>query len=102
MSTFFLAVGLVMALVLGVAGSVALVAGRIVLPWFRDSVSRPGLWGAGALLLAGGLAATPAMPFGGNMPLILVGLSLMTASQFIEEPRRARTGRTRGPRTVRK
>ncbi|EFE66331.1 predicted protein [Streptomyces viridosporus ATCC 14672] len=42
------------------------------------------------------------MPFGGNMPLILVGLSLMTASQFIEEPRRARTGRTRGPRTVRK
>ncbi|CAL9398535.1 hypothetical protein [Streptomyces sp. Tu 3180] len=89
MSTFVLAVGLVMALVLGAAGAVALVTGRIVLPWFRDGVSRPGLWGAGALLLAGGLAAAHLMPFGGNMPLVLGGLVLVAASQFLE-PRRTR------------
>ncbi|MGJ3561438.1 hypothetical protein ACR6C2_37050 [Streptomyces sp. INA 01156] len=44
MSTFFLVVGSVMALVLGAAGAVALVTGRIVLPWFQGGVSRPGLW----------------------------------------------------------
>ncbi|MBL3668594.1 hypothetical protein JL475_21895 [Streptomyces sp. M2CJ-2] len=96
MSTFFLVVGSVMALVLGAAGAVALVTGRIVLPWFQGGVSRPGLWGAGALLLAGGLAATRRMPSGGNMPLVLVGLSLMTASQLLEEPRRTRSGRAAG------
>ncbi|MEV0694529.1 hypothetical protein [Streptomyces sp. NPDC050388] len=94
MSTFFLVAGSAMALVLGAAGAVALVTGRIVLPWFQGGVSRPGLWGAGALLLAGGLAATRRMPSGGNMPLVLVGLSLMTAAQLLEEPRQTRSGRT--------
>ncbi|CAL9622864.1 hypothetical protein SUDANB176_05885 [Streptomyces sp. enrichment culture] len=98
MSALVPAVGLVMALVLGAAGAVALVTGRVVLPWFRGSVGRPGLWGAGALLLAGGLAAGRLMPFGGNMPLVLGGLVLVAVSQFLEPPRARPAARQRARR----
>ncbi|WP_081236914.1 hypothetical protein [Streptomyces viridosporus] len=95
MSTFFLAVGLVMALVLGVAGAVALVTGRVVLPWLRGSVSRPGLWGVGALVLAGGLATARLTPVEVYVPLFLGGAVLIGASQFLGS-RRTRPDRTAG------
>ncbi|MFF9218351.1 hypothetical protein [Streptomyces viridosporus] len=96
MSTFFLAVGLVMALVLGVAGSVALVTGRVALPWLRGSTNRPRLWGVGALLLAGGLAGARLMPFEVDALLVLSGLAFMGASQFFG-PRRTQPDRTTTP-----
>lgn len=72
-------VGDVMALMIGVAGVLAMATGRIAFPWLRGKVSRPGLWGAGALLLAATLATAQLVPFGvrtviGLSGLVLIGL----------------------------
>lgn len=40
---------------LAVTGMTALTTGRMLIPWLRRSVTRPRMWGAGALLLAVGL-----------------------------------------------
>jgi hypothetical protein len=81
--TFFMVVSVVMALVLGAAGLLALMTGRVAFPWLRSSVGRPGIWGAGALLLAGGVAAARIMPFEINVPLVLSGLVLMGLAQML-------------------
>ncbi|MFB6989337.1 hypothetical protein [Streptomyces sp. NPDC056304] len=74
---------MVMALVLGVVGVLALVTGRVVLPWLSSSVRRPGVWGAGALLLAGAVGGARIMPFEVNVPLMLGGLVLMGLAQVL-------------------
>ncbi|MFF1504850.1 hypothetical protein ACFVZR_34580 [Streptomyces sp. NPDC058316] len=74
---------MVMALVLGVVGVLAVVTGRVVLPWLNSSVRRPGVWGAGALLLAGAVGGARIMPFEVNVPLMLGGLVLMGLAQVL-------------------
>ncbi|MFG2593680.1 hypothetical protein [Streptomyces sp. NPDC048438] len=80
---FFLIVSMVMALTLGVVGMVTLVTGRVAVPWLRNSVGRPGIWGAGVMLLAAGVAAARVMPFGADMSLMLGGLALAGLSQVL-------------------
>ncbi|MFE3826638.1 hypothetical protein [Streptomyces sp. NPDC059092] len=89
MSTFFLVVSILIALVLGGVGASTLVTGRVVLPWLSSRVRRPGLWGAGALLLAGAVAGARIMPFEANMALMLAGLALIGSAQILggREPR---------------
>ncbi|MFE9862621.1 hypothetical protein ACFYPZ_07580 [Streptomyces sp. NPDC005506] len=72
-------VGDVMALMMGVAGVLAMATGRIAFPWLRGKVTRPGVWGAGALLLAATLATAQFVSFGvrtalGVSGLVLIGL----------------------------
>ncbi|MFJ1674982.1 MULTISPECIES: hypothetical protein [unclassified Streptomyces] len=80
---FFLIVSMVMALTFGVVGMVTLVTGRVAVPWLRNSVGRPGVWGAGVMLLAAGVAAARVMPLGANMSLMLGGLVLVGLSQIL-------------------
>ncbi|MCG3042823.1 hypothetical protein ACLIYM_23415 [Streptomyces fenghuangensis] len=87
MSVFFWAATAVMAVALGVAGVLALATGRLLFPWLRRSVRRPGTWGAGALLMALSLAVGRWVPSGIHLPLMLGGLVLVLLAQ---------TGRARG------
>ncbi|MFJ4575550.1 hypothetical protein ACIP4W_29890 [Streptomyces sp. NPDC088846] len=80
---FFLIVSMVMSLTFGVVGMVTLVTGRVAVPWLRNSVGRPGVWGAGVMLLAAGVAAARVMPLGANMSLMLGGLVLVGLSQIL-------------------
>ncbi|MEU9620937.1 hypothetical protein [Streptomyces sp. NPDC048155] len=80
---FFLIVSMVMALTFGVVGMVTLVTGRVAVPWLRNSVGRPDVWGAGVMLLAAGVAAARVMPLGANMSLMLGGLVLVGLSQIL-------------------
>ncbi|MFJ2913757.1 hypothetical protein ACIO8F_31045 [Streptomyces sp. NPDC087228] len=80
---FFLIVSMVMALTFGVVGMVTLVTGRVAVPWLRNSVGRPGVWGTGVMLLAAGVAAARVMPLGANMSLMLGGLVLVGLSQIL-------------------
>ncbi|GHH55451.1 hypothetical protein GCM10018773_59870 [Streptomyces candidus] len=91
MSVIFLAVSVVMALVLGVVGVLAVVADRVALPWLNRGVKRPGMWGAGALLLAGALATARIMPFEGTTLLMLSGLVLIGLAQVLGS-QKARAG----------
>lgn len=84
------AVALAVALALAVAGGLALVTGRVLFPWLRRSVRRPGLWGAGNVLLAGAMtgavAGTPALwPCAA---LAVAGLVLIGAAQLLPAPAR--------------
>ncbi|WP_329228061.1 hypothetical protein OG488_10450 [Streptomyces sp. NBC_01460] len=83
---FFLIVSTVTALTLGVVGMVALVTGRVAVPWLRNSVGRPGIWGGGVMLLAAGVAAARVLPFEADMSLILGGLVLVGLSQVLGRP----------------
>ncbi|MFG2408081.1 hypothetical protein ACGFR8_27825 [Streptomyces brevispora] len=80
---FFLIVSMVMALTLGAVGMVTLVSGRVAVPWLRNSVGRPGVWGAGVMLLAAAIAAARVMPFGANMSVMLGGVVLVGLSQIL-------------------
>ncbi|MEU5404009.1 hypothetical protein ABZ348_32540 [Streptomyces sp. NPDC005963] len=51
MATVFLVIRIVLSLTCVAAGIWAMATGRIAFPWLRRSVHRPGMWGAGALLL---------------------------------------------------
>ncbi|CAL9481325.1 hypothetical protein SUDANB106_03073 [Streptomyces sp. enrichment culture] len=86
MSVFW-TVTAVMAVALGAAGASALATGRLLFPWLRRSVRRPGVWGAGALLMAASLAVGRWVPPGIHIPLMLGGLVLVLLAQ---------TGRARG------
>ncbi|MFF8402574.1 hypothetical protein ACF1AB_36270 [Streptomyces sp. NPDC014846] len=70
-------VGDAMALMMAVAGVPALATGRMVFPWLRGKVARPGVWGAGALLLAVTLATAPFVSFGVRTAVGLSGLALL-------------------------
>ncbi|MEU5158592.1 hypothetical protein AB0G74_03125 [Streptomyces sp. NPDC020875] len=81
MSELFLIISIVMALVLGVAGVIALVAGRVVLPW-NGKVRQARVWGAGALLAAVGLATARLVTYEVTVPLLLGGLLLQFLAEF--------------------
>ncbi|MFE9923693.1 hypothetical protein ACFYQA_19560 [Streptomyces sp. NPDC005774] len=83
MSALFPVVSMVTALVFGVVGVLALVTGRVVLPWLSSSVRRPGIWGAGALLSAGAVATARIMPFEVNVPIMLGGFVLIGLAQVL-------------------
>ncbi|MFF8861439.1 hypothetical protein ACF08B_05240 [Streptomyces sp. NPDC015139] len=70
-------VGDVMALMTAVAGVLAVATGRMMFPWLRGKVGRPGVWGAGALLLAATLATAPFVSFGVRTAVGLSGLALL-------------------------
>ncbi|AWL39626.1 hypothetical protein [Streptomyces halstedii] len=91
MSMFFLIVGMVMALTLGVVGTVTLATGRVAVPWLRKGVGRPGVWGAGVMLLAAGIAAARVVPFEADMALMLGGLVLVGLSQVFGRQRAQQT-----------
>ncbi|MFH9489112.1 hypothetical protein ACIPJG_31010 [Streptomyces halstedii] len=83
MSMFFLIVSMVMALTLGGVGTVTLATGRVAVPRLRNGVGRPGVWGAGVMLLAAGVAAARVVPFEADMALMLGGLVLVGLSQVL-------------------
>lgn len=83
MSMFFLIISMMMALMLGVVGTVTLATGRVAVPWLRRGVGRPGVWGAGVMLLAAGIAAARGMSFEADMALMLGGLVLVGLSQVL-------------------
>ena len=83
MSMFFLIASMVMALTLGGVGTVTLATGRVAVPWLRNGVGRPGVWGAGVMLLAAGVAAACVVPFEADMALMLGGLVLVGLSQVL-------------------
>ncbi|MFE7518589.1 hypothetical protein [Streptomyces halstedii] len=83
MSMFFLIVSMVIALTLGGVGTVTLATGRVAVPWLRNGVGRPGVWGAGVMLLAAGVAAARVVPFEADMALMLGGLVLVGLSQIL-------------------
>lgn len=76
-----LVVILVMALTLCVIGVLAMTTGRVALPWVRNGVKQPRVWGAGTLLIAAGLTAAWLVPFRGQSLLTLAGLVLTCWSQ---------------------
>ncbi|MTE20715.1 hypothetical protein F0L17_16675 [Streptomyces sp. TRM43335] len=92
MSGFFFVLGAALVLTLGVSGVVAAVTGRVVLPWPCDRVRRPGVWGAGASLLAVGLMAGRTVPVAVRLPLMLVGLVLILLGQILGPRRAGRDG----------
>ncbi|MFJ3716219.1 hypothetical protein [Streptomyces sp. NPDC090057] len=77
MSSVVLVLVLTVALMLGVTGALAVMTGRIALPWVRKGVEQPRLWGAGALLLAASLAVAWLVPFRGQSLLLPAGLVLV-------------------------
>ncbi|MFF1835045.1 hypothetical protein ACFVXE_12700 [Streptomyces sp. NPDC058231] len=81
MSSVVLVIILVMALILGVTGALAMTTGRIAFPWVRKGVKQPRVWGAGALLIAANLAAAWLVPFHGQSLLMLAGLLLIWRAQ---------------------
>ncbi|WP_073946438.1 hypothetical protein [Streptomyces kebangsaanensis] len=81
MSTFFLVIGMVVGLALGVMGVLTLVTDRVAAPWLRSGVGRPRVWGAGALLAGGAVAAARVLPVEVDVPLMLAGAVLMVLAQ---------------------
>ncbi len=77
MSSVVLPVVLVVALILGVTGVLAMTTGHIALPWVRKKVKQPRIWGAGTLLIAASLTAAWLVPFHGQSLLMLAGLVLI-------------------------
>ncbi|WP_329019295.1 hypothetical protein [Streptomyces sp. NBC_00690] len=82
MATVFLVIRFALALTFAAAGVLALVTGRIAFSWLRRSVHRPGIWGAGALLLGTALGLQPVLPFEVQIPLMILGLLLIGLSQL--------------------
>ncbi|AWE51239.1 hypothetical protein DC008_17070 [Streptomyces nigra] len=77
MSSVVLPVVLVVALILGVTGVLAMTTGHIALSWVRKKVKQPRIWGAGTLLIAASLTAAWLVPFHGQSLLMLAGLVLI-------------------------
>ena len=89
MSTFFLVLGMALALVIGWAGALAVATGKVTFPWLRRSVHRPRLWGVGSLLMAVALATVRVTSFPYFPLSMLAGLVLIGLAQFLG-PREAR------------
>ncbi len=81
MSTPFTAITMAMAAVLAAEGVLALATGRVFLLWMPRRVNRPGLWGAGTLLMAAALATARITPFELNILLMLSGAVLASLPQ---------------------
>ncbi|MFF3354951.1 hypothetical protein ACFYWN_20375 [Streptomyces sp. NPDC002917] len=82
MSSVILVAVLMMALILGVTGLLAMVTGRIAFPWVRRGAKQPRVWGAGALLIAANLATAWLVPnFHGQSLVGMAGLGLICWAQ---------------------
>ncbi|MFJ3700695.1 MULTISPECIES: hypothetical protein [Streptomyces] len=83
MPTFYILLSVVIALLLGSAGVMTAVTGRVAIPWLRGSVREPMVWGAGALVLALAAAAVRFAGFGVSMALTVTGLLLVCLSYVL-------------------
>ncbi|BAU85245.1 hypothetical protein SLA_4357 [Streptomyces laurentii] len=87
MLTFYLVVVALAALALAVAGVRALVNDRVPVAWLGRNVTRPRMWGAGAVLMAGAIGTVRFLPAGVDVPLLLAGLALVALSQLLARPK---------------
>lgn len=86
MLTFYLVIIALAALGLAAMGALALITDRVPVARLGRSVTRPRLWGAGALVLAVAIGTVRFLPVQVDVPLLLAGLALVGLSQFLSRP----------------